>query len=277
MINLYNQVPTIYSNASRDFQYLSWLINIVLNSVKHNVDDLYDLPNNKSDPRLAELLATTLGFKIKRSYDQRQLIALVSIIPSILKCKGTISAINMAGRALVKASGAIGVFSCSVDTENSCIEVVFPEGLVDTTLFMDLLPYILPAGMTCRITEETREVLTLDEDKKIDVRFSDTLYADWEPSLAEIDGVSSGLSTLFEVGKEPIFTNYSYENSDAAGNPILNTGLSSNTVIPGIDQLELGAVEAYVTEENEYGTTVKINKYSIIENDQGTTIKIGGS
>ena len=272
MINLYNQVPTIYSNASRDFQYLSWLINIVLNSVKHNVDDLYDLPNNKSDPRLAELLATTLGFKIKRSYDQRQLIALVSIIPSILKCKGTISAINLAGKALVKASGAVGTFSCLVDTEKNYIEVVFPEGLVDTVLFTDLLPYILPAGMTCRITEETREILKLTDDNRIDVRYSDTLYADWEPSLSWNDETQTfdGLSTLYEVGTQnPIFTNYKKVDDQN----ILNTGLLSNTVVPGRDQLVSDTAEDYTTD----GHTVIIHRYSVKDNDQGTTIQIGGN
>ena len=54
MINLYNQVPTVYTSTSRDFQYLSWLYNIVLNSVKHNVDALYDLPKVQTDNKLIE-------------------------------------------------------------------------------------------------------------------------------------------------------------------------------------------------------------------------------
>ena len=76
MIKFANQVPSVYPSASRDFQYLGWLIDIVLNSVKHNVDDLYDLPNNQADIKLTELLALTLGFKVKRNYDQKQLSAL---------------------------------------------------------------------------------------------------------------------------------------------------------------------------------------------------------
>ena len=51
MIKFYEQVPAVYPSASRDFQYLCWLIDIVLNSVKHNVDDLYDLPNSKTSRR----------------------------------------------------------------------------------------------------------------------------------------------------------------------------------------------------------------------------------
>ena len=70
MIKFREQVPSVYTNASRDFQYLSWLIDVVLNSVKHNVDTIYDLPNVKHDAKLSELLAMTLGFKVKRNYDQ---------------------------------------------------------------------------------------------------------------------------------------------------------------------------------------------------------------
>lgn len=153
MINFYHQVPSVYNNASRDFQFLSWLINVVLNSVKHNVDDLYDLPNPKADPRLIELLAMTLGFKVKRNYNKEQLTTIVSILPSILRYKGTLTAVELAGKALIKASGAVGVFESNL--VDNCLEVQLPENLVDTVLFTDLLPYILPAGISVKIITKT--------------------------------------------------------------------------------------------------------------------------
>ena len=108
MINLSSQVPSIYPKASRDFQYLGWLTDIVLNSVKHNVDSLYSLPLTAGNTRLTELLAMTLGFTIKRNYDKKQLSALVSVLPSILKYKGTEKAIVIAAEAIIKASGTGG-------------------------------------------------------------------------------------------------------------------------------------------------------------------------
>lgn len=223
MINLYDQVPTIYSNASRDFQYLSWLFNIVLNSVKHNVDALYDLPNAKADSRLTELLALTLGFKVKRNYDQKQLAALVSIIPKVLKCKGTEKAIMMAGEALVSASGSSGGFSCKI--KGNLLEAVLPEDLVDTNLFMDLLPYILPAGMTCRIVRKTQDIRLLDP---VDIRYHGNLIVDW---TEDIDNqISTGLSSLYNPGSNiPAFANFA---KDGSGDYVLNTGLLDNTVIP---------------------------------------------
>jgi hypothetical protein len=194
MINFYNQVPSVYTNASRDFQYLSWLINIVLNSVKHNVDDIYDVPNVGHDPKLSELLALTLGFKVKRNYDQKQLAALVAILPSILKYKGTVKAVKMAVEALVTASGALGDDYCKLNGAH--LDVWLPEDLsIDTTLFTDLLDYILPAGTTCRII---RKNITDRKLANIEVGYYDTLHYDVVGDLTwEKNNLSTGLSGLF--------------------------------------------------------------------------------
>lgn len=233
MINFFDQVPTVYSSASRDFQYIGWLVNVVFNSVKHNVDDIYDLPSVPADSRLTEVLAMTLGFKIKRNYDKKQLAALVSIIPSILKYKGTIQAIEMAGFALLGASGATGRFDCKV--VDNCLEVLFPKELIDTTLFTDLLPYILPAGMTCRIVRKTE----LQNIYSTDVAYDDLVQAKWHKDLSWRDDkqTSTGLANIFDVdeSKVPSFALY----KSKASNEELNTGLLDNSVIPVLDQNDI--------------------------------------
>lgn len=229
MIKFYDQVPTIYSNSSRDFQYLSWLINIVLNSVKHNVDDLYDLPDTKADVKITELLASTLGFKIKRNYDQNQLAALVSLMPNILKYKGTKKALILAGNALVRAAGSSADFK--VSEKDSAVTIELPNELVDVTLFIDILPYILPAGMTCKITRKS----TLEETPTIEVGYSDTLKAHWYPELS-IDNENTheikSASSLFDISgnKKPVFTNFNSMDLDTEDD--FNLGLLNNTSIP---------------------------------------------
>jgi len=154
MISIKNQVPNIYYDASRDFQILGHLYEVVLNYVKTNADMLYLLPNGiEEDTRATELLATTLGFKLRRNYDKEQLAALVSIFPQILKTKGTIAAIDLAGNALVKASGVPGEFS--TELENHVLTIKIPIELSDITLFVDLLPYILPFGIRVSIVRST--------------------------------------------------------------------------------------------------------------------------
>ena len=253
MINLYNQVPSIYPSASRDFQYLCWLINIVLNDVKHNVDSLYALPNNKADPRLTELLAMTLGFKVKRNYDQKQLAALVSIIPRLLKYKGTELAVRMAGEALITASGTTGTFDC--DVKGNMLEVLLPKSLIDVNLFIDLLPYILPAGMTFRIVRKTQEKgqYTTYYDYSSILHAESYNDARWDSDTQSI----TGLAGLFNVNSEtdiPKFTNFKKEPDEFNNKHTLNAGLMENTVIPVLDSA-LGAFrtpeQVVKTEEEE--------------------------
>lgn len=154
MINLKNQVPGIYYDASRDFQLLGHLYEVVLNYAKTNADMLYLLPNGiEADTRTTELLATTLGFKLRRNYDKEQLAALVSIFPQLLKIKGTQRAVDLAGNALVKASGIPGVFSSEI--ADNILTIKIPIELSDITLFVDLLPYILPFGLRVSIVRTT--------------------------------------------------------------------------------------------------------------------------
>lgn len=241
MIKFYDQVPSVYLDASRDFQYLSWLINIVLNSVKHNVDSLYDLPNSQADPKLTELLATTLGFKIKRNYDQDQLRALVAALPRILKYKGTKAAIDMAGNAILAASGAAGSFSSNISEKDSGeLEVIFPVNLVDISLFTDLLPYILPAGMTCHVVRKNE----LKSDYATELDYIDERIAKWLPDTDQlINGkVTKGLSNMYEVGANiPAFTNYI---TDDANKIHINAGLLDNSVIPVLEKPMLYIAES---------------------------------
>lgn len=253
MIKFNNQVPSVYPSASRDFQYLSWLIDIVLNSVKHNVDDIYNLPNNKADPRLTELLAMTLGFKVKRNYDQNQLSALVAALPRILKYKGTKTAVDMAGKALISASGAAGSFQSDVVGIGE-LQVIFPVNLVDISLFTDLLEYILPAGMTCHIIRQNQEI----RDTENEFAYEDILYAecipaaDWDSSNKNITGLASlfDIDELASANQEIIFTNYKEVDGQPNTN-IPNIGLLDNTIIPTFErpiQVSLGQLITSGTE-----------------------------
>jgi hypothetical protein len=154
MIKIKDQIPSIYYDASRDFQVLGHLYEVVLNYVKTNADMLYLLPNGiEADTRATELLATTLGFRLKRNYDKAQLAALVSIFPRLLKIKGTKGAVDLAGNALVKASGVPGTFTSEL--KDHVLMVKIPIELSDITLFMDLLPYILPFGIRVSVVRST--------------------------------------------------------------------------------------------------------------------------
>jgi hypothetical protein len=150
MIQLQNYTPDVYYKHSRDFQFIGRLYDIVLNSVKTNSDLLYSIRNDANfNDKLVDLLAMTLGFKSKRHYSTKQLIALCSIFPTILKNKGNIKAVQLAGQTLLNAEGITEPFSCEII--DSTLYLFVPKKLSDLNLFYDLLDYILPAGITCEI------------------------------------------------------------------------------------------------------------------------------
>lgn len=227
MIKMYEQVPQVYSSASRDFQYLSWLFNLVLNYSKHNSEMIYSLPVDTLDSKFAELLAITLGFKIRRNYDKDQLAALANIMPSIFKYKGTITAIVLAGRALLKTAGSnISFDEDSVSIEDEVLSILLPKDLVDTTLFMDLLPYIAPAGITCKIIRKARESFSLPP---IQVRFkSKAITSVW---------LDRDIARLFNTDKDRSSIKYTNMELAAIGDNIKdhNTiGILDTSIIPSL-------------------------------------------
>ena len=213
MINIKNQVPNIYYDASRDFQILGHLYEVVLNYVKTNADMLYLLPNGiEEDTRATELLATTLGFKLRRNYDKEQLAALVSIFPQILKTKGTITAINLAGNALVKASGVPGEFS--TELENQVLTIKIPIELSDITLFVDLLPYILPFGIRVSIVRNTviKQKVSLPVFTTATVRKA---LPSTENTHEKYLQHPLGLARVYEVTNTDVnYSNYNFINPD---------------------------------------------------------------
>ncbi len=170
MIQLQNYTPEVYYNHSRDFQFIGRLYDVVLNSVKTNTDLLYSIRNDANfNSKLVDLLAMTLGFKSKHHYNTQQLIALCSVFPSILKNKGNIKAVRLAGQALLNAEGIAEPFDCEMI--NNTLYLFVPRRLSDLNLFYDLLDYILPAGIVCEIAIGvlTRDTISTEIEMSADI------------------------------------------------------------------------------------------------------------
>jgi hypothetical protein len=170
----------------------------------------------------------TLGFKVKRNYNQKQLAALVAALPKILKYKGTETAIHYAGNALIAASGATGNFRSKI--EDGELQVTLPDELVDIALFSDLLPYILPAGMSCRI----KHTSSIARSITTKVQYQDIITSSIVRDIDEIDQIQkvSGLSTMFDPALstvDAVMSNFVGTNKN---NP--NTGLLDNTIIAAV-------------------------------------------
>ena len=153
LIKFQDLTPEVYYKRSRDFQYIGRLFDLVLNNAKMNTDIISSLPLNPDmDPRLLDLLALTLGFKSKHEYNTKQLAALCSIFPFVLRNKGSKLAIETACNALLNAEGITK--EALIEVKNQTVSIFVPSELSDLNLLKDLLNYILPAGMGCSLIQQ---------------------------------------------------------------------------------------------------------------------------
>ena len=157
MIKLQNYTPEIYYKESRDFQFIGRLYDLVLNSIKTEVDLLYYLPLSvNSDDKLLELLSMTFGFKSKHQYSAKQLKAICSVFSEIIKNKGSIKALKIACEALFNAMDiSQGLdYDFTPGKDKTELNLYISEEFDDINILYDLLDYILPAGVSCKIIKE---------------------------------------------------------------------------------------------------------------------------
>ena len=180
MIKLQDLTPSIYYEQSRDFQFIGRLYDIVLNYVKTNADNLYTLPIGKNmDEKLLNLLALTLGFQSKHHYNSKQLLAICSVLPLILKHKGSLNAILIAVNSILYAEGIRQALNYEFK-DNNLVLYLSPD-LSDLTLLKDIMIYILPAGIGCDMIKEIQSVnkietiLTTKDEVKVYEKETTTL------------------------------------------------------------------------------------------------------
>lgn len=209
MIKLQELTPSVYYEQSRDFQFIGRLYDIVLNYVKTNADNLYTLPIGKNmDEKLLNLLAFTLGFQSKHHYNSKQLLAICSVLPLILKHKGSLNAILIAVNSILYAEG----INQALDYEfkdNNLVLYLSPD-LSDLTLLKDIMVYILPAGIGCDMIKEIQSVNKIETI--LTTKDEVTVYKD----------VASKFNKILDVRDNDI------KEMLANGKPANNTGILVN-------------------------------------------------
>jgi hypothetical protein len=237
MIKLQDLTPAVYYNQSRDFQFIGRLYDVVLNSVKTNAANLYNLPIGQNmDEQLLNLLAMTLGFKATKQYNSKQLLAICHALPTILKHKGSIQALVLAVNALLTAEGVNQALDYTLLPKQG-ITLYVAQELADLTLLTDLLDYLLPAGLSCMIVKESQAINKVETKVEFtsNVKINGLSNEDRADSNKDwvFDGIlSRELSILTDVspnftegGKTTEFTEL------ALGEVGLKPSITSNTTI----------------------------------------------
>lgn len=203
MIKLQDLTPKIYYDSSRDFQFIGRLYDLVLNSVKTNAANLYNLPCGKNmDEQLLNLLALTLGFKItKQQYNSKQLRAICESLPTILKHKGSIQALVLAVNVLLAAEGITQSLDYEVIPKQGVVLGVAQE-LEDLTLLEDLLDYLLPAGLSCTIIKKSKLVTPVTTI--LNLSDTVTIYKEESTKLSVVAPTHNSTDLVFgEIGDKP--------------------------------------------------------------------------
>lgn len=203
MIKLQDLTPKVYYDYSRDFQFIGRLYDLVLNSVKTNAANLYNLPCGRNmDEQLLNLLALTLGFKItKQQYNSKQLRAICESLPTILRHKGSIQALVVAVNVLLAAEGITQALDYTIIPKQGIILGVAQE-LEDLTLLEDLLDYLLPAGLSCTIIKKSKAVSVATTT--LNLNDTVTVYSKEAAKLSVIAPVRSSTNlVLGEIGDKP--------------------------------------------------------------------------
>lgn len=148
-----NLVPGVYYKESRDFSFAGRVFECLLNYAKTGADLVSSsLGSENMRPMVLDLLNSTLGFESKHKYVTKSLVYLAGAFSGLLRKKGTLDSIIQAATILLTSQGISADVLVWVDPEDLyTINVVLPPDMVDTTLFEDLLDYILPAGMTVNL------------------------------------------------------------------------------------------------------------------------------
>lgn len=161
-MNIEQLLPNVYYEDSRDFAYIARLFELIFNYMKTGADCVknnYTSDKSAVDSGLVELLADTLGFTCRHSYDNAALTAIAGSFQELLRNKGSLYSIELAINLLINAQQTKGDkefnYACELNTgydpDGVDLIIYLPDNLQEVTLLEDLLDYILPAGMLYKI------------------------------------------------------------------------------------------------------------------------------
>lgn len=148
MIRTKNYVPDVYVSESRDFQLFLKVLDFVQNSLKYDIDTMLCSLSTQDIPgQYLERLKSKLGFYTNHTYEDESLRLALTVFPFIIRYKGSKEGIVRCVNAFLNHLGIRGKSKIDIYNEPEyTVRIGLPTNLIDTTLLMDLLSYILPTG-----------------------------------------------------------------------------------------------------------------------------------
>ena len=152
-----NLVPEIYYKDSRDFSFIGRLYEILFNYLNTATDLVGSSLYDTNSETLIDLLCYKLGFEVKHKYINSDLLSVCKSFVSIMKKKGTKSAIEESIQILLNSQYLDNDYEVLIDRDTCNIGIGLPVSIQDTVLLEDLFDYILPAGWTYNLYYVSRK------------------------------------------------------------------------------------------------------------------------
>jgi hypothetical protein len=145
-----------------------------------------------------DLLTYTFGLKLdKARYTSKQLRAICSVAPQMMRAKGSRRAVELLCTALMHADGLEDAFSLNSSADNTELTIFLSTRATCKEVMMEILPYILPAGIVFNViytgisNAEAFDSLTMQDQVKINMQPKEPRTVELiEPTtLAETPGI----------------------------------------------------------------------------------------
>ena len=210
MFRLQDNAPEVYVNNSRDFQLFCRLYDSLQNGVKYNIDTISKTSSTQECPvTMLPLLKTKLGLFGAIDASDYELTMTLRAFPSLIRHKGTISAVTDIVTLFHRMSHDIDS-PPMIELNDGNIHIIFQSAVSNEDLLVSLLELVAPAG--CEITYEITKLGSGHTDFRVDTSVAFTRYNLERDGVAVVfrhASLTSGMNTVtFKQGMRELHLTY---------------------------------------------------------------------
>lgn len=167
MFSASKNVPVIYPEKSRDFQFLCTLVDLFINSTRGNASKMaLQISPQFCDERLLPLLAIRKGFFTNEYLPSKVQRSILSVFSIIQKSKGSKESIELAARAALKDYPYVSSITVNVinkETDQDVYTVVISCSCsewfsIDERYIREVMKYTLPTGYLLQLEQKVGNV-----------------------------------------------------------------------------------------------------------------------
>lgn len=145
---LQDNLPEIYSYASRDFQLMERLYDTLLNGTRYDIYSMLGIIDTQHcRSNLLPLLRIAVGFISTAKYPDRVLRTLLAAFPVLIKSKGQLQCIRLAVQIYLKAFGGSGDVETKYAQDTGTLNIIILSSPVEVNALSSWVKFFAPTGL----------------------------------------------------------------------------------------------------------------------------------